>query len=97
MREMPLLKELPHALAMYFAREVDNLEDAEIAQMDMLDWLSAKISDRVSASPSQRKQTNEACLAFPARLLKKACKDWNESPHDEHIWLLVERRCGIHS
>jgi hypothetical protein len=34
--------ELPHALAMYFAREVDNLQDAEIAQMDMLDWLSAK-------------------------------------------------------
>jgi hypothetical protein len=37
MREMPLLKELPHALAMYFAREVDQLEDAEIAHMDMLD------------------------------------------------------------
>jgi hypothetical protein len=54
--EMPLLKKLPHALSMYFAREVDNLEDAEIAQMNMLDWLSAKISDRVSASPSQRKK-----------------------------------------
>jgi hypothetical protein len=36
MREMPLLKELPHALAMYFGRK-EKLEDAEIAQMDMLD------------------------------------------------------------
>jgi hypothetical protein len=36
-REMPSLKELPHALAMYFARVVDNLPDAEIAWMDMLD------------------------------------------------------------
>jgi hypothetical protein len=68
---MPLLKELPHALAMYFAREVDNLQDAEIARMDMLDWLSAKISDRVSASPTQRKKSNEACLTFPARHLKR--------------------------
>jgi hypothetical protein len=76
MREMPLLKELPHALAMYFAREVEKLEDAEIAQMDMLDCLSAKISDRVSASPSQR--TNEACLAFPGfskRLVEIGKKD----------------------
>jgi hypothetical protein len=39
--------------------------------MDILDWLSAKISDRVSASPSQRKRTNEACLTFPARRLKR--------------------------
>jgi hypothetical protein len=30
--------------------------DAEIAHMDMLDWLSAKISDRVSVSPSRRKK-----------------------------------------
>lgn len=75
---MPLLKELPHALAMYFAREVDNLQDAEIARMDMLDWLSAKISDRVSGSPSQRKKTNEACLAFPGlskRLVEIGIKD----------------------
>jgi hypothetical protein len=70
-REMPLLKEQPHALAMHFARGVDNLQDAEIARMDMLDWLSAKISDRMSGSPSQRKQTNKACLAFPARHLKR--------------------------
>jgi hypothetical protein len=67
MREMPLLKELPHALAMYFAREVEKLEDAEIAQMDMLDWLSAKISDRVSASPSQRtKQRTKHAWLFLA-------------------------------
>jgi hypothetical protein len=70
-REMPLLKELLHALAMYFAKGVDNLQDVEIARMDMLDWLSVKISDRVSVSPSQKKQTNEACLAFPARHLKR--------------------------
>jgi hypothetical protein len=70
-RDIPLLKELPHALAMYFARGVDNLQDAEMARMDMLDWLSAKIYDRVSGSPSQRKQTNKACLAFPARRLKR--------------------------
>jgi hypothetical protein len=31
MREMSLLKELPHGLTMYFAREVEKLEDAEIA------------------------------------------------------------------
>jgi hypothetical protein len=77
MRELPLLKELPHALAMYFAREVDKLEDAEIAQMDMFDWLSAKISNRVSALPSERKKTNEPCLAFPGfskRLLKIGVK-----------------------
>jgi hypothetical protein len=71
MRKMPFLKELLHALAMHFARGVDNLQDAEIARMDMLNWLSAKISDRVSGSPSQRKQTNEACLTFPARHLKR--------------------------
>jgi hypothetical protein len=75
MREMPLLKELPHALAMYFARE-EKLDDAEIAHTDMLDWLSARISDPVSASPSQR--TNEACLAFPGfskRLVEIGIKD----------------------
>jgi hypothetical protein len=70
-REMMLLKELPHALAMYFAREVDNLQDAEIARMDMFNWLSGKIFDRRSGLPSQRKQTNEACLAFPSRQLKR--------------------------
>jgi hypothetical protein len=74
--EDAVIEGAPHALAMYFARENEKREDAEIAQMDMLDWLSAKISDRVSASPSQR--TKEACLAFPSfskRLVEIGIKD----------------------
>jgi hypothetical protein len=63
-REMPLLKELPHALAMHFAKGVDNLQDAEIARMDMLDWLSAKISDRVTVGRphKENKRTKHAWL-----------------------------------
>ena len=48
MRAVPLLKHLPEALGLYFAREVYHLEDAEIARMDLPHWLSTKISDRVS-------------------------------------------------
>jgi hypothetical protein len=62
-REMPLLKELPHALTMYFARGVDNLQDAEIARMYMLDWLSAKTSDRVSGSPGGHKENKRTKYA----------------------------------
>jgi hypothetical protein len=53
MRVLPLLKQLPEALTLYFAREVYNLEDAEIARLNLLHWLSARISDQVSVSRHQ--------------------------------------------